>query len=535
MVILQFRLMKHKTTTTDTFVMQTPEKINRPLIFFPLTVLLTLLINLFFVVAVFAQTLTVNNAAVFNSTSITVRGSAEFNGTSLITNQNLISVSGDLTNNASYGVFGTSQGTIELNGNLQLMNGTDSILFHHLILNGSGQKMMHVAAAVGGSTTTGTLTLSNGILDLNGQRLHLLNTNPASLINSGGALRSETVDFNSMVIWNTMNGSASYTIPFVNAGGQPVPFKYDINSGNAGKIYVATYATGINNLPMPASPVAVTSLATLANGDPQQMVDRFWYVFSQSPVTADLTFGYDPATESGSGSGLVLAQVYDQAGANWSPPVPNQFNPQAGRVLLPAATSSGIFGLGIGASPLPVELLEFRARKSGEEVICTWITLSEKDNDYFTVERSRNGYYFETVGLVQGAGTTTAISNYSFTDTNPLNGLSYYRLKQTDFDGQYAYSQVESVRFGESESDDLQLDIFPNPADQFTNVVIILPEDESAKLTLTDATGRIVSVRTVNYGDPVMEFALNELKSGIYFINVTTERASKTSRLVVRH
>lgn len=526
------KLMKHNTTTTGNPPL--PEEINRPFIFIPAAIL-TLLINLLFVVSVFSQVLTVNNTSVFNSAALTVKGSVELNGTTSVNNQNLISLSGDFTNNSGYNVFGASQGSIELNGNLQLINGADSVLFHHLILSNAGPKMMHVPVAVGGTAANGNLTLNNGILDLNGQRLHILNSSPSAIVTASGALRSESVDFSSVLIWNTVNGNASYIIPFVNMSAQPVPFRYDITGGNAGKIYVATYATGINNLPIPVSPVTVSSLTTLANGDPQQMVDRFWYAATQSAVTADLTFGYDPALEAGSGTGPVLAQVYDNAGAVWSPPVPNQFNPQPGRVLLPSTTSAGIFGMGVGASPLPVELLEFRARKSGKEVLCTWTTLSEKDNDYFTVERSRNGYHFEEVGQVQGAGTTTAISNYTFTDTNPLKGLSYYRLKQTDFDGQYAYSQIESVRFGDSEADDLQLSIFPNPADQFTNVIVVLPEDEPAKLTLTDAAGRIIITRTVNYGEPVLEFTLNELKAGIYFINITTESASKTSRLVVSH
>jgi hypothetical protein len=534
--MLKFRLMKHrKSTSGQTLSAPKMNSSNSPFLFFPVSVILTLLINLLFVVSVFSQTITVNNVSVHNTVEITVNGSMEMNGTTVINNQDVITVSGDLTNNASYNVFGNSQGTVELNGNLQVINGTDSILFHHLLLNSAGQKLMQVAIATGGSSGTGLLTLNNGILDLNQHRLHVLNTSPAAIVAVNGGLQSEAADFSAMVSWNTGTAAAAYSIPFVNAGGQPVPFIYDITSGAAGKILVATYATGTNNTPLPVNPVAVSSLTTLANGDPQQMVDRFWYASTQLPVTADITFGFDPATESASGSGPVLAQVYNSDSSAWLPPVPAQLNPQPGRVILPATSSAGIFGLGVGASPLPIELLEFKARKSGDDVICSWITLSEKNNDYFTVERSKDGFHFEAIGTVQGAGTTTAMSYYAFTDYEPLSGLSYYRLKQTDFDGQYAYSQIESVRFGESDQNDLSLQIFPNPADQFTNILVTLPEDETGSMTVTDAAGRTIATYPLNINEPAIMLQLSEFNPGIYFINVSAGQVSKTSRLIVTH
>ncbi|GAB3526649.1 hypothetical protein GCM10027443_02070 [Pontibacter brevis] len=94
---------------------------------------------------------------------------------------------------------------------------------------------------------------------------------------------------------------------------------------------------------------------------------------------------------------------------------------------------------------LPVELVRFTARNSGAAVQLQWLTASEIQNDYFLVERSANGYSFESIGRVAGKGTTTQGAAYSFMDEYPMAGVSYYRLKQVDEDGSYSFSAVVAV------------------------------------------------------------------------------------------
>jgi len=101
-------------------------------------------------------------------------------------------------------------------------------------------------------------------------------------------------------------------------------------------------------------------------------------------------------------------------------------------------------------SPLPVELTSFDANVSGAVVVLNWETASEINNDYFQIERSVNGSAWENIGFVEGEGTTTSTTRYEFVDENPLTGISYYRLKQVDFDDKFEYSDKVSV---ERESD----------------------------------------------------------------------------------
>ena len=88
---------------------------------------------------------------------------------------------------------------------------------------------------------------------------------------------------------------------------------------------------------------------------------------------------------------------------------------------------------GAGA-PLPIELISFEATPNGDDVDVSWATASEINNDYFEVLRSSNGNEFESIVTIDGAGNSNEILNYEFEDDNPYPGVSYYKLKQIDFE-----------------------------------------------------------------------------------------------------
>ena len=96
---------------------------------------------------------------------------------------------------------------------------------------------------------------------------------------------------------------------------------------------------------------------------------------------------------------------------------------------------------------LPITLLSFTAEAKDDQVLTSWITASELNNDFFTIERSADAQVFKPIGRVNGAGTNHGTLTYSFLDDAPLSGISYYRLRQTDFDGATTLSDVRSVEF----------------------------------------------------------------------------------------
>lgn len=121
--------------------------------------------------------------------------------------------------------------------------------------------------------------------------------------------------------------------------------------------------------------------------------------------------------------------------------------PPAGGTITSASVSNfSPFTIGSTVTwALPVELLSFTAVYNGKNVDVKWTTASEKNNDYFTIERTADGKTFHEVARVKGAGNSSTVLHYSTKDNDPLEGTSYYRLKQTDFDGKYEYSNLAVV------------------------------------------------------------------------------------------
>lgn len=113
-------------------------------------------------------------------------------------------------------------------------------------------------------------------------------------------------------------------------------------------------------------------------------------------------------------------------------------------------------------TPLPIELADFNVIYENPVVVASWQTASELDNDFFTLERAGDDLSFEELGTKPGAGTSKIPHNYSMIDSSPYEGRSYYRLKQTDFDGTISYSDTKHMFIEETEK---KLMIYPNPND----------------------------------------------------------------------
>ena len=107
--------------------------------------------------------------------------------------------------------------------------------------------------------------------------------------------------------------------------------------------------------------------------------------------------------------------------------------------------------------PLPIQLLSFTATANytDQSVDLKWITASEINNALFTVERSNDAVQFQPILSQNGAGNSNAVITYTDIDPNPFMGISYYRLKQTDFDGNSSYSDIAPVNFASPLSESL--------------------------------------------------------------------------------
>lgn len=154
-------------------------------------------------------------------------------------------------------------------------------------------------------------------------------------------------------------------------------------------------------------------------------------------------------------------------------------------------------------TPLPVELISFKAAAAGQTSHLTWSTATEIDNKGFSIERSLDGDEWEEIGFVEGNGTSDIVNNYEFTDLSPERGVNYYRLRQTDYDGRSELSDVESVTF--QGNDALLFSAFPNPTAHSTTIAV--PEGV-IDVRVTDVTGRVVLER-INEGTNGNQYTLD--------------------------
>ncbi|MCU0437792.1 MAG: T9SS type A sorting domain-containing protein [Raineya sp.] len=159
---------------------------------------------------------------------------------------------------------------------------------------------------------------------------------------------------------------------------------------------------------------------------------------------------------------------------------------------------------------LPVQLLYFNAKPNTHGVNLSWATASEINNDFFTIEKSINKIDWEIVKTVNSASNSSKISTYSTIDYTPYSDVSYYRLKQTYFDGKFEYSNIVSVNF--NKQDELNFKIYPNPAN---TILYLLSDKEEYKIEIINALQQIV-LTTKNQ----KEIDISSFTNGVYYIRV---------------
>lgn len=174
---------------------------------------------------------------------------------------------------------------------------------------------------------------------------------------------------------------------------------------------------------------------------------------------------------------------------------------------------------------LPIELTFFNAESNGAMIDFTWQTASENNNDFFTIEGSTDGFSWNEMARITGVGTTQEEQNYSYESAN-YEKYSYFRLKQTDFDGEFAYSDLVAVQIARD-----IMKIYPNP-NNGASVNIELPSKQSGVLQILHADGRIAFSIEFNNTQELHLSDLN-LRTGSYLIQIQQADHLAIERLVV--
>jgi len=385
------------------------------------------------------------------------------------------------------------------------------------------------------------LTLNNNVYIVlnNSDKLVIDNnaSNAITLSGTGGNIISNSGT--SMVKWNIGTATGTFTIPFTKDSNK-MPFSINISTAGVGtgSILFSTYSGSWDNqLYMPSDVTNMSSESNINNS--AYVIDRFWIVdainFTTKP-TATLSFSYldsdwnmapNTITEANLG-----AQRFNSTINTWSGYAPQGIvNTTLNTISSIPVDDNDFFRswtLVDKNSPLPIELLSFTAQcnslnQGNKEVLIQWQTVSETNNDYFILERSKDAINWLEIANIDGAGNSNSLLSYNYVDKF---SKAFYRLKQVDFDGNFSYSNIIQVKCEDNLQDNSIeiISIYPNPAQNDFNYNIISTKDREINISVINVLGKII-LREHNYiKEGLNNYSINvsSLAPSVYYFKIET-------------
>ena len=190
--------------------------------------------------------------------------------------------------------------------------------------------------------------------------------------------------------------------------------------------------------------------------------------------------------------------------------------------------SQGLQQPPMNESELPVTLSLFEVTAMNhEQVLVHWETQDEFNNDFFTVERSNNGFTFEEITRLKTSGNSDISKKYSWTDFNPHTGMSYYRLKQTDFDQTSTYSTIKAVRINPYLH---AIEVYPNPVNDYLNIKLKADYEKNQFYKLFDLNGRLIQNEELSHDIQSIDMA--GLQPAIYLLHLGNGSEFKEFKII---
>lgn len=187
---------------------------------------------------------------------------------------------------------------------------------------------------------------------------------------------------------------------------------------------------------------------------------------------------------------------------------------------------------------LPIEMVKFSAELYREKSVrLNWTTATETDNDFFTVQRSSNGIYYDDIAEIDGAGNSSVELDYTYIDHQPGNGINYYRLKQTDVNGESNTSGAVTIIITREPATKIE-NLYPNPANNELTVAFSTEKEVSeATLEIISPDGRVVLKEQLNTAPGLNSHtvALSQLPSGLYTLKLCAGHDEQVRKLAIDH
>ncbi len=437
------------------------------------------------------------------------------------------SISGNYSRSGS-ATFSNGGFTVTLNGTAaQTISAVGGESFAGLTINNTFATLPQITTN-NNITVTGTLTMTAGNLNLNANSFTL-----------SGATLSYTAGW--MYGGNFTRAIPTTAITIGNVAGQfPIG-----TSTNYRPLFLGKTALANSNGNVTVSHTGTTLNATsvsIADASAGNTIifrnNEFWTV-----STTGISAGVFRIQYGGTGLGTVtnVAHLHsclvNSVVATHVTGSGTNTNPRVERSTMTFTELNNNFYVGSdnAASPLPIELTEFSATLTSNGVNLKWVTSSELNNDYFTIERSPDGEFFEFVSTVKGQGTSHVASTYTLVDEAPLAGISYYRLKQTDFDRKSSYSEPRMIDNSQGLP---QLKLYPNPVENGQLHLELSALPDHGEVAVSVATLQGVNVYQAYFkseykGTLHNLITLNTLPSGIYVVVVVNSKNTWRKKIII--
>ncbi|MDP4251491.1 MAG: T9SS type A sorting domain-containing protein [Bacteroidota bacterium] len=373
-----------------------------------------------------------------------------------------------------------------------------------------------IAVTFGAASTTGNLIVVH--LDWDGQSRTISSVKD----NKGNTYKK----INGTTFWNGTHYAAElwYAYNITGAAAITVTAKLSGAPTSFSQMYISEYSGIVTSDPLDQNAVATGSSVAVSSGNKTITYNHELIYGASIGASGALTSGAGFTNRSVANNNIIEDKKAATVGS-----YNTSFTSAGGLWVAQMASFITTSSLII----LPIDLLSFTGQCNNGHIVLAWTTASESNNDYFTVERSADGANWETIGTTQSAGNSPVSQNYSFTADQTNDQISYFRLKQTDLDGQFKY--FRTIQVNNCFKNDAGLNIYPNPSNGRSLFgKLNLKASEAYTIEIFDNLGRPIS-RLVSTQP---EFAVNfqqTLPSGVYFVKISSADFSAVKCFLVSH
>lgn len=465
-----------------------------------------------------------------------------------------IDLEGDLTIGGSSTISGANSSNFNFAQDITKTTGTFSVDATTTTFTADGTGNQAISGDFTGSEAFNRLTVNkssgdlsiidggnavevDGILTLTSQNIQTDGSNTLTLTSSASIVGGSSASYvEGPLTKNGIAASANFTFPIGNSsrfgyarienvgtGGQNWTAEYFSSNANSGQTIDITTNAGYGamveistlnswTITPSGSNSANVELGVIAGMGVHVIEDVRIAIYNGPTASEWVNLGGSPAGDESSGS------ITSQTASDFS-------------------SSTFSFG-GITTVALPVELVRFTADLIDNQVELNWTTSSELNNEYFEVQRSTNGENYDTIGEIDGSGTTNEFVNYQFIDSHPYYGLSYYRLVQVDYDGTRNVHAPVTVN-NEGYKSGIEVSVFPNPTNSNNVNLRFASGDENTilQISIYDLSGNLIYLEETAPTLGISDIHLNirgEIQAGIYLVTVQQGNNKLIKRLSIR-